>query len=199
MRLFFALPIPQDLKNLIEFTQQGLSNFNSLITWARSNQAHITLRFLGNQPEEKLSAIVKHSKVVVNNTSSFALSGPVLKFFPSVKYPRVLLIDFEEGKQEFLNLQKKLDEALQKTGLIFKNPKVTPHVTIGRIKEKVTSCERQALILRLSKATRKPPRFTSPRFTSVDLAVKVQEIHLVQSQLTPQGPIYTTLNHWRLN
>lgn len=193
MRLFFAISVPLKFQKLISQVQKELSGFDGMITWVKPGQVHLTLRFLGNQPEEKLSTIMDCSKEVVSQRPKFELSDSAFKFFPSSKNPRVLLFDFQEGKKEFLDLQKRLDESLLMAGLSFKNPKVAPHLTIGRIKEKASAADRGRLALCLNNAVSKPRRFRL-----VDWTVKVQKIFLIQSQLTPKGPIYTRLESFPL-
>ncbi|KKR09865.1 MAG: 2'-5' RNA ligase [Parcubacteria group bacterium GW2011_GWA2_39_18] len=193
MRLFLAISISSKFRGFITNVQKKLTEFDKTLTWVKPSQAHITLRFLGDQPEEKLIAIIRYSKDIVAVAPEFELGDMDFKLFPNSKNPRALLFDFQEGKKEFLDLQKRLDESLLKSGLIFKHPLVFPHLTIGRIKEKASPSQRQAVVLRLSDALAKPRRFRK-----VDLAVKVQKIHLIQSQLTPKGPIYRGLESFSL-
>ncbi len=94
MRLFVAVEVPaavrDDLAALVSELQalESKSSANKL-RWVRPENLHVTLKFIGSGPPEKLDAIrAELSRVRSDRSVELRFRG--LGFFPSAKRPRVL-------------------------------------------------------------------------------------------------------------
>lgn len=170
-RVFIAIPISNNLKNKIFKIQQTIKNNNFRIV--DKENLHITLRFLGNIEENEIKKVMGIIEKAAKILSPFSLQMQKIEFTPS-KNPRLLWLKFEESK-EFKDLLKLLQNKLNT------NPKTpqTPHITLARIKKHNVD-------------------FTNPPQITLE-SVKVEQIDLIASQLTPNGPIYTLLKSFTLN
>ncbi|MEM2175107.1 MAG: RNA 2',3'-cyclic phosphodiesterase [Candidatus Micrarchaeia archaeon] len=170
MRCFIAIDIPEDLKEKINEFQSDLEKmFKNKIKFVEKENLHITLKFLGeiNEKElEKLKRILESIKF-----SPFKVRLKEIGFFPDEKFIRVIWIGgFSDGKLE--EISKIINEKLKKENFYF-DERFSPHLTIGRVKEKID----------ITKINRE---IDFGEFT-------VKEIKLKKSTLTQEGPIYEDL------
>ena len=172
MRLFIAFEIPEGISELLSALQEKI-RFDGKATKPKS--FHLTLKFLGEVDEEKLSTIIEElSKIKFN---SFEASLSDIGAFPDKNRPRVLWIGLEP-KGTIDNLQKQVDSASQKLGFE-PDKRFHPHLTLARIKFVNSRKELKNMIDKL-----KPPEGS---FT-------LDSFKLIKSTLTPEGPVYEILH-----
>lgn len=166
MRLFLAIKIPDQIQDKISSLyiqeEQG-------IRWTPAHQLHLTLIFIGDQPQEKIDEISEAIAEIEFNTMPINLSKT--GFFKSGIY----WIGVEETNA-LMNLQKKLYRAIANLGIHIENRRFKPHITIARDRgisaPLAQSIERKGLGFAAS--------FTASSF------------ELMSSYLKPNGPEYQT-------
>lgn len=127
MRLFIAIPIPEEVKDyIISMQKEFYSEFDKFsLRFVKKEHMHITIDFLGEIPDDKIGSIVSELKEIRFNLIKIKLSS--LGSFPSKDTVRVIWIGIEEN-EEFIRLQKGIRE-------IFNHrDKLMPHLTIARAK-----------------------------------------------------------------
>lgn len=127
MRLFIAIPLPEDVKQRLEELQQPVEG----IRWQQSRQYHLTLRFVGEVDNDVAQTIQNRLKAVGVAPFSFDLNGP--GYFPEHKYPRVLWIGVEEVPA-LMKLQSEIEQVCQDAGLKSETRDFKPHITLGKVK-----------------------------------------------------------------
>ncbi|MGC9310514.1 MAG: RNA 2',3'-cyclic phosphodiesterase [Candidatus Aenigmatarchaeota archaeon] len=180
MRLFIAISPPDEIKSKIAGLADSVSSNESGLKKVSKENCHLTLKFLGEVDEKKLEEI----KATLSNIKSegFKISLNGIGFFPGAEYIKVVWAGVEGGKTEAINLQKEIDERLSKLG--FKKEKnFEPHLTIARVK---FLKDKSGFLEKLKKADFKG------EFT-------VESIELVESTLTPKGPVYRVISRFNLN
>ena len=77
IRCFLAIGLPEALKEELRRIQEALSGAVSGVRWVRPEGFHLTLKFFGNIPEEKLSALTRAAEKAswILRNSSFRASG----------------------------------------------------------------------------------------------------------------------------
>ena len=58
IRTFIAIPLPDDIKETLLATIEKLKGKNRGVKWVRSEALHITLKFLGNIPEDLVGPLI---------------------------------------------------------------------------------------------------------------------------------------------
>lgn len=119
MRLFIAIPLPEDIKQKA-LEMQGLLD-KKLFRLAKVEQIHLTIAFLGEMPEAE-SIVRKLERI---RFQKFSLKTKGYGFFPSINKIRVVWIGLEENN-EFIKLQHDIRNVFN-----FKE-KLMPHITIAR-------------------------------------------------------------------
>jgi len=181
LRLFIAVPIPAAVRNVIGHLQTELRQLIPGFRWSNPDNLHLTLRFLGDQPEECLEKLCKIMLSVGDSSSCFQLTISGIDAFPSWHRGRVLWLGVEEP-EPVRQLHRKLSEGLLQVGIPEEHRRFHPHLTIGR-SQRFKSLPQLPLEL---------------RHRSVE-AYRVDRLVLYQSRLTPQGAVHTELSVARLN
>jgi len=139
---------------------------------------HITVKFLGDTDENHIDAIEQSMKESVLPIKPFPITLKGTGVFPNQNYMKVLWIGItDEGNIE--TIARAIDEKLEPLGFKKENRGFSPHLTVGRVK---TARNKDQLIKVIE------------NYKTVEFTIqKVQSITLKKSELTPKGPIYTTL------
>jgi 2'-5' RNA ligase len=146
------------------------------VKFVEPENSHITLRFFGEIDEELTEKISKSMEKACEGLSAMKAKLEGVGVFPSLKYMRVIWIDVD--CPSLIRLKSELDSELIQLG--FKVEKsFKPHLTIGRIKSSKNKEKLSETIEKLK--------------GTVIGDVKIDEIKLKMSRLTPKGPIYTDL------
>jgi len=108
-----------------------------------------------------------------------SLSAGGVGVFPGIDRPRVLWVGLKGQTDILIRLQRHLDDCLQSIGFQKEKRPFKGHLTIGRMKGRIES-------KKLADTIRRYGDFESSIFTR-------DKIHLYQSELKPEGAIYTRL------
>ncbi len=132
-RLFIAIKIDisKELRNFIISLKKELSS--EKIKWVDFKNFHITLKFLGDTPENLIPQIEKTLKNISKNFQKFDMQLKGIGVFKDIANPKVLWIGLE--KNETLNeLYLQIEKNVEILGFKKENRNFSPHLTIGRIK-----------------------------------------------------------------
>lgn len=182
MRVFLAVEIDEKLLDKISDVQKQFMECEAPVKYVETENLHCTLKFFGEINDNKLNDIVEAIDNKIKNHEPFKVSIKKSGVFPNERYIKVLWLGMEDVKP-FSNLQKDLDEDFVKMG--FKKEKsYVPHLTLGRVKG---AKNKAALLSKLKD------------LEDVEIGeMDIKKIVLKKSELSPQGPIYTTIKEFDL-
>ncbi len=154
------------------------------VAWVPAQNLHLTLKFLGEQPEPRLAAVQEALAAVARTARPFAVTLQGLGAFPGLERPRVLWIGLAEGGADARALQERVEVALAPCGLEPDGRPWHPHLTIGRVFDE-----------------RRWRRDAGPPLREAIMAagtrgfgrVAVERMVLVRSDLSPSGARYSEL------
>ncbi len=136
LRLFFAVPVPaearQQVGDLIERVQASVGDGKARIRWVRVDGLHLTLRFLGPTPEDRLPPLEAAADALARADAPFPVKLAGGGAFPSLARPRSLWVGVSEGAERLANLADGLTAAAGECGLALDTRPFAPHLTIGR-------------------------------------------------------------------
>lgn len=135
LRLFIAIPVPAEIKDRLAAVQKQLTKVNPHVRAVAAPGIHLTLKFLGDTPENRIGAIraaMEQSVRVARGPIRLHCAGT--SAFPDLKSPRVLWAGLETEDETLINIQKALDVALGKLGYEREKRRFHPHLTLGRLK-----------------------------------------------------------------
>jgi 2'-5' RNA ligase len=142
---------------------------------AREN-IHVTLKFLGETPEEIVPELVEVVTGACAGTAPFDIVLGGLGGFPNLHRPRVLFYEMTTGARELVALAGAIDAALSEgLGIPREDRPFKAHATVARVKSAIAP----ELAARLAKA---PPVERGSQ--------KIEKVTLMESELRPQGAAY---------
>ncbi|GIW92977.1 MAG: RNA 2',3'-cyclic phosphodiesterase [Pirellulaceae bacterium] len=154
--------------------------------WVDPTQMHLTLQFLGQVPEIQLPHICKAIGNAVASASPFDVVCTELGVFPDWKRPRVLWLGIGEGYEQLVELQQRVERALQPLGYRGEARRFEPHVTLGRLRRSDP----------IPEALRQDVQRTMQNKGQVGF--DVSEVVVFSSQLSRQGPRYEAIGRAEL-
>ncbi len=178
LRCFVAVELPEKLKNEIVARTEGLRKSGTDARWIKAENLHLTLKFLGDTPEDVLTAVKESLEKAVKDHVKFKLRLSGAGVFPDRKRPRVVWVGLEDSDR-LVALQSAVEEALAELGFETEKRPFSPHLTIGRLK----SPRRRDFLLRELDA------ISGEEFGKVEVA----EISIMKSVLKSSGAEYSRL------
>jgi len=132
MRLFIAIPIPDDIKKKLIGLQRPVKG----VRWVPEEQLHLTLKFVGILEDARARQLNRALEKIRFDPFDIAISST--GFFPENGSPRVFWAGITH-REELFNLQRDVDEIASKSGI--ENDRFTylPHVTLARIKKRTVN------------------------------------------------------------
>lgn len=182
-RIFIAVKIlpGSNLQRMLN-TVKSLTG-REVIRWVDPSNLHITLVFLGDTEEKRITEISHFLGATCHQYGSFELSLDGTGVFKSWSDPRVFWIGVNP-RERLQELNKVILENLSKAGFCPEERIFSPHLTIGRVKS-VSDKENLKNIL---------GRYREIRFQTVNIT----EVILYESILQRTGPIYKPLGKFPL-
>jgi 2'-5' RNA ligase len=188
VRAFIAIELPDELKlALIRLQDQLKSGRQTSVKWVDPYSIHLTLKFLGNINTDMVGRITTAMEEAVRGIRPFRLEARGLGAFPSLKRVQVIWVGVSGEVDRLSQLQQRLEPCLAPLGFAPESRKFTPHLTLARLRDRVTPDERQSLGHLIAS-------------TSFDTAYAIDagSIHLMRSQLTREGAVYSRINSVKL-
>jgi len=177
MRLFVALEISDKAKDYVYDLQKKINNPKiAKVKWTFKRSLHVTLKFLGEVPEEKLEDIKQALKEI--KFEKFTLKTTELGFFPDEIKPRVIWLGLDP-EQKIIELQQKIDEAL--LTVFPTNQEFRAHLTLGKVK---FLKNRVDFLKRLKD------------IKVEKISFNVIGFKLMQSKLKKEGSVYSTIEEY---
>jgi len=132
MRTFVAIDIPDEIRGRIQELITTLRRAPADVRWSRPDGLHITLKFLGEIPLEKVESVKQAlQSLAAGGTVAIRIAGA--GFFPNQCAPRVLWLGIEAGP-ELGRLAANIDGTLDALGFPKEDRPFAPHLTLGRIR-----------------------------------------------------------------
>jgi 2'-5' RNA ligase len=178
IRSFFSFDIEDQatIRRLTE-AQKMLASTGANLKLVKPQNIHLTVRFLGDIPPSRVDAIHEEMKQLSFTHFTVELTG--LSAFPKLTYPRVVWAGIRKGADELKTIFEQLEPRLRGLGFKPDRKGFSPHLTIARVR----SGRNKAQLIKLIR------QMENHEFG----AVKTKCLKLKKSELTPRGPIYSTL------
>jgi 2'-5' RNA ligase len=166
------LGVQQELQRLVS---------REAVRWTKPEQFHLTLRFLGDVPAERVPTLQEAVSAICLGSPALRLRAQGVGFFPNARSPRVVWVGVNDGEGRLADLQKQIEGAIQPFAEGPSSENFAGHVTIGR-----------------SKFLKRPE---IEKLAAHAQAVKdrlfgewtANEIEIIQSRLSPAGAQYSLL------
>jgi 2'-5' RNA ligase len=183
VRCFLAIELPEEVTAELRAIQERFKKERmDFLRWVNPDGIHLTLKFLGEVPEETIAGLGKAMGEAARGVAQFGLELDGLGVFPNLRSPRVFWAGLSGQVEVLKTLQQNIDAAFTPLGFEREARGFTAHLTLARVHDEATAIQRQSLgDLVVRNALGATPCFM------------VRSVVLMRSQLRPTGAIYTRL------
>lgn len=183
MRLFIAIDLSEEtrahlrrVRSLLE-AQLAAARHAPRVTWVADDAAHVTLRFIGEVPDDTADR-VRAAMATRLPGDSYTLQFGGVGVFPNARRPRVIWIGVTAGQAATAALARAVDTLVSPIVGPWEEREFSAHLSVGRVKE--------------------AGRFEWPRLLdsvpAMQSSSQVDHVTLYQSRTSPRGPTYTALS-----
>jgi RNA 2',3'-cyclic 3'-phosphodiesterase len=185
-RLFIAIELPAPVrKRLIDHIDQVRTLVpGARASWIREENLHLTLKFLGDIPPERIESVSHAIKDAAEASEPFEFIVSGCGAFPASGQPKVLWVGIEDPSSELGRLYQRVEENCERAGHPRERRSFHPHLTIARVRDSRNS--RQLSIVNQELG------FERERILIANLA-------LFRSELRQEGSRHTLIARHALN
>lgn len=178
LRLFVAIELPGEVSEAVGRLQHQLQRRGlEKLRWVRPEGIHVTLKFLGATPAEKVPAIESALRAAVEGIAVHELALGKLGSFGGNR-PRVLWVDLTGELGAAKRLHGQVEAATEKLGFPREARGWSPHITLARVRPETVREAAGALSSAIADTE------------SPSGVIPVTEVSLMRSTLRPSGAVY---------
>ena len=179
MRLFLAINLTPEVRREVTAATAALRECAPEAAWVGEPKLHLTLKFLGEQSEDRLDDIEAAIAGVAGRHRELIMMLGGVGAFPNFRRARVVWLGVaQEPRLELLHHD--IEVAYEKLGFEVEGRPFRPHLTLARIKHPLPE-ERLRMLSRTAKQTDYRTDYI------------VRSVDLMRSESTAEGSRYTTL------
>lgn len=183
MRLFVAIQLDDRVRQALADLRRALCPGCEGVRWVEPALLHVTVKFLGDAPDDQVSSIAAGLQSAVAELAPFAMTVAGCGCFPPRGDVRVIWADVQEPGGALARCAQAVDAAMAERGYPPESRPFAAHVTLGRVRE---DHSHGALRNRVAAAA------------TATLSQRVTSISLMCSTLSPRGPSYAVVATARL-
>jgi 2'-5' RNA ligase len=182
-RCFIGISIDPALGAKICAYQNDLIATGADVKWVEPANIHISLKFLGMTPCDRMPILVACLRDIAREYPPFTIRVHGTGAFPRLDAARVLWIGVIDEQKMLARLAEKVERAATELGLGEEKNRFSPHITLGRVRSEKNKKQLTRALMR--------------EFVGKESCVKA--FSLFKSTLSSKGPRYETLNTFSLN
>ncbi len=187
MRCFIAIDIPNEIRAGLADLEKDLAGRVDIrrgdVKWVEPEGMHLTLKFLGEVPDNQVIDVCRVVEAVASRHEAFDFAVKEVGSFGG-RSVRVLWVGAGLDCPELLKLQQDLEDEFELAGWPKEGRQFSGHLTLCRIRN-VKAGEK------LGEAAK--------QYGACDLGVvRAAAVCVYESQLKPEGPIYTRMGRYAL-
>ena len=184
IRSFIAIELPKEARHALEgVTRELRSRAGDGVRWVRPEGVHLTLKFLGDIDADSVPTISEALGRCAASAAPFDLFLEGVGAFPNPRRPRVVWVGLGGGMEPLATLQQSIERELEAIGFARERRAFTPHLTLGRVRDRISTTQSRALSEALGVVSVQP-----------GVGLPVREVSLMKSDLRPSGAVYTRLH-----
>ena len=193
MRAFVAVEVAEPIREALSALISDLRRLDAPVKWVEARNVHLTLKFLGSVPDTAVARAVEILRACASGIAPFSLEVNGAGGFPDLKRPRVVFVCAVDQPPVAAELARRLNDQMAEVGAERDDRPYQNHITLGRVRPSRASGP-SGEARHLAQLTQRLESLQGKSFGSM----QVSEVTLVESKLTPAGPIYSPVERVRL-
>jgi 2'-5' RNA ligase len=185
MRLFVAFDVDTETRRQLALARGAIqaivdqARVPPRITWVKDEAAHVTVRFIGETPEERLRTIQTALESIRINP--FDVTWETIGVFGGTRHPRAIWVAPTRGTEPLTSVAAEIAALLDPLIGAAEARPFKPHLTVGRIRES-------------GRGVNWPGALEAARFNAT--VTHIDHVMLYESRLSPKGPTYTAISSY---
>jgi 2'-5' RNA ligase len=132
--MFVALPLPAEAREKLAGVVAEFTTEPAPIRWVRTDGLHLTLKFLGEVPEQVTPGLIQALTPTATGTAALSVSTTEVGGFPTLSHARVVWVGLKAPPALEL-LAHRVERACAGLGFPLEERVFQPHVTLGRVEK----------------------------------------------------------------
>ena len=191
MRLFVGLDLADNIRVHLQQFVGSISGLASDVRWVGTSSWHVTLKFIGSQPDDGIDKVKIALSVIPSNPLQLTFAG--YRFFPEHKPPQIFAIGIKPNP-ELVSLAAAVDKALVPLGIPEETRPYNPHITLARANSGATRHRREKRVNRFQRLQEKLAASPIAEFGTMT----AREFFLYQSKPSAEGSLYLKIARFDL-
>jgi RNA 2',3'-cyclic 3'-phosphodiesterase len=129
MRIFIGIDIDDGIRQRIQRFMEGVREFAPDARWVRPESLHVTLKFIGEQPDPAVEQIQHALAEIKGLPMPIAFRG--CGYFPTPKAARVFWVGIE-ADASLASLAQTVDQTTARLAIPAEDRPFSPHLTLAR-------------------------------------------------------------------
>ena len=180
MRAFVAINLTGAERRRLAGAVDAIRERGYPFRWVKPDNVHLTLKFLGDAPEERCGELAAALDRAAGGCARFELRVRGVGAFPSPRRPQVVWVGVEVS-EALEALQRRIERELEALGYPAERRPFRPHLTLGRARahaKRNDFSELESLMATLN----------------FEGSYAVKTVDLMRSQLKPSGAVHSILH-----
>lgn len=132
MRFFIALEIPENSQQEISQVQSRLKAIFPEIKLTDPDKLHVTIAFVGEQPDELKEPLIEVLNKSVEGIHPFTLTPAYIDGFPSLHHAHVLWVGVKGDIDKLFMVRERIKDGLTSLKLDTDERRFVPHIALGK-------------------------------------------------------------------
>ena len=179
VRTFIAAEMDEPIRTAIRVLQQELTDRSVEVRWTAPERMHLTLKFLGDIPDEHVPDVCEVARQVAAEVEPFSVDVTGIGTFGPRRHPHIIWCGFAGSADRLVQLHDRLDKRLRPLGVPREGRRYTPHLTVGRARARLPA--------------HVPPDVLDAYTDWSAGSQRVDHVVVFSSRLGPGGPHYEAL------
>jgi 2'-5' RNA ligase len=183
-RTFIALEMNEHVQRHLEGVIRRVARLLPSVRWVDPKSIHLTLAFLGELDDAQLADAISATEQAAQQIRAFDYSLSRIGTIGNPRSPHVLWVGIDEPTGHLNRLHSLVHHELSQRGFEIDKRPFSPHLTLARLKNPLPQVEQQRLQQLLE--GKQQNLVPTERY-------HVGRIHVMKSELSQTGAIYTSL------
>lgn len=161
MRYFIALEIPDESKKQLQDVQSELKKIIPEARLTDNDKLHITIAFIGEQPESTQAKLVQVLEKAARDIPPFQLTPGYIDGFPNLHHPHILWVGVKDDIDKLFLIRERIKDGLVDLQLEVDERRYTPHIAIAKLPTFHLNESQEKALQQLMMANYEPIQVTS--------------------------------------
>lgn len=184
MRLFVAIELSEEIRAHLGRVVKLLAPQLAGVSWTRPANLHLTMKFLGETPDDRIMAVVEALRTLEHG-GVMRLSPGEAECFPPRGPVRIVGMGVRGDTDALSDLAGRIDRVCHEEGYRLEGRRFVPHITLGRARDTLSGSARLAVGAAVARVAEAPQMVAS-------------EFVLMQSVLEARGAQYSVVARFTL-